>query len=236
MIDIGQGDAFLLNDGGDYYLFDVGGPIYDNYDSGEAILIPYLKSLGVKDIKAVFLTHEDSDHSGNIEILNNNFNIENILTSAQNTGSIISYNPITIKKDDRYKLKNGSVTCVFEGTAGEENAESVGYLIEIKGIKILTLGDLPKEYEDKLDIKSDILKVSHHGSKTSTSREFVERVNPKVALISAGRNNRYGHPTKEVLENLDGVKIYNTQTDGLVKIKFEDEIKIEKYLKGGYFR
>lgn len=236
MIDIGQGDAFLLNDGGDYYLFDVGGPIYDNYDSGEAILIPYLKSLGVKDIKAVFLTHEDSDHSGNIEILNNNFNIENILTSAQNTGSIISYNPITIKKDDRYKLKNGSVTCVFEGTAAEENAESVGYLIEIKGIKILTLGDLPKEYEDKLDIKSDILKVSHHGSKTSTSREFVERVNPKVALISAGRNNRYGHPTKEVLENLDGVKIYNTQTDGLVKIKFEDEIKIEKYLKGGYFR
>lgn len=98
------------------------------------------------------------------------------------------------------------------------------------------MGDLPKEYEDKLDIKSDILKVSHHGSKTSTSREFVERVNPKVALISAGRNNRYGHPTKEVLENLDGVKIYNTQTDGLVKIKFEDEIKIEKYLKGGYFR
>lgn len=236
MIDIGQGDAFLLNDGGDYYLFDVGGPKYDNYDSGEKILIPYLKSLGVKNIRAVFLTHEDGDHSGNIDILDSNFNVENIFTSAQNTASIKPLNPRTIKLGDSYKLKNGSVTCIFEGKGSEENAESVGYLIEMKGVRILTLGDLPSEYEDSLDIKSDILKVSHHGSKTSTSRDFVEKVNPKLALISAGRNNRYGHPSKEVLDNLNGVKIYNTQTDGMVKIRFEDQIIIEKYLKGGYFR
>ncbi|WP_394020534.1 DNA internalization-related competence protein ComEC/Rec2 [Anaerococcus cruorum] len=236
MIDIGQGDAFLINDRGDYYLIDVGGPKFDNYDSGEKILVPYLKSIGVSDIKAVFISHEDRDHSGNMEILNKNFNIQNVITSQNNIGSLAKYHPKIIKKNDKIKLKNGYIACVFDGTKGEENAESMGLLININGIKILTLGDLPKEYEDTLDIKADILKVSHHGSKTSTSNDFVAKVNPKAALISAGRNNRYGHPTKEVLENLDGVKVYNTQTDGMVKIYFGKDVKIEKYLEGGFFR
>lgn len=236
MIDIGQGDSFLIKDRGDYYLIDVGGPKFDNYDSGEKILVPYLKSIGVRDIKAVFISHEDRDHSGNMEILNKNFNIKNVITSQNNIGSLAKYQLKIIKKNDKIKLKNGYIACVFEGTNGEENAESMGLLINIEGIKILTLGDLPKEYEDTLDIKADILKVSHHGSKTSTSKEFVRKVSPKAALISAGRNNRYGHPTKEVLENLDGIKIYNTQTDGMVKIYFDKDVRIEKYLKGGFFR
>ncbi|MFO3715821.1 DNA internalization-related competence protein ComEC/Rec2 [Anaerococcus cruorum] len=236
MIDIGQGDTFLINDRGDYYLIDVGGPKFDNYDSGEKILVPYLKSIGVRDIKAVFISHEDRDHSGNMEILNKNFNIKNVITSQNNIGSLAKYQPKIIKKNDKIKLKNGYIACVFDGTKGEENAESMGLLINIEGIKILTLGDLPKEYEDTLDIKADILKVSHHGSKTSTSKDFVGKVRPKAALISAGRNNRYGHPTKEVLENLDGIKIYNTQTDGMVKIYFDKDVRIEKYLKGGFFR
>lgn len=236
MIDIGQGDTFLINDRGDYYLIDVGGPKFDNYDSGEKILVPYLKSIGVRDIKAVFISHEDRDHSGNMEILNKNFNIKNVITSQNNIGSLAKYQPKIIKKNDKIKLKNGYIACVFDGTKGEENAESLGLLININGTKILSLGDLPKEYEDTLDIKADILKVSHHGSKTSTSKEFVGKVSPKAALISAGRNNRYGHPTTEVLENLDGIKIYNTQTDGMVKIYFDKDVRIEKYLKGGFFR
>ena len=236
MIDIGQGDTFLINDRGDYYLIDVGGPKFDNYDSGEKILVPYLKSIGVRDIKAVFISHEDRDHSGNMEILNKNFNIKNVITSQNNIGSLAKYQPKIIKKNDKIKLKNGYIACVFDGTKGEENAESMGLLININGTKILTLGDLPKEYEDTLDIKADILKVSHHGSKTSTSKEFVGKVSPKAALISAGRNNRYSHPTTEVLENLDGIKIYNTQTDGMVKIYFDKDVRIEKYLKGGFFR
>lgn len=236
MIDIGQGDAFLINDRGDYYLIDVGGPKYDNYDSGEKILIPYLKSIGVKNIKAVFISHEDSDHSGNIEILNNNFNIENVVTSKNNINTLRKYNPKIIEEDDKIRLKDGYIKCIFEGVAGEENAESLGLLVNIKGASILTMGDLPKEYENLIDQKADILKVSHHGSKTSTSKQFVENVNPKVALISAGRNNRYGHPTAEVIENLNGVKIYNTQNDGMVKIYFDKDVRIERYLKGRFFK
>ncbi|MDU1829100.1 MBL fold metallo-hydrolase, partial [Anaerococcus sp.] len=236
MIDIGQGDAFLINDGGDYYLIDVGGPKYDSYDSGEKILVPYLKSLGIKEINAVFISHEDNDHCGNLPILYNNFKINNLITGPYNTDGLREYHPIAMHKNNRMKLKNGYIECIFEGSMGEENAESLGLLVNIKGVKILSMGDLPKEYEDTLDIKADVLKISHHGSKTSTSKSFVEKVNPKVALISAGRNNRYGHPTKEVLDNLEGVKIYNSQESGMVKIVFGNSTKIESYLKGGYFK
>ena len=236
MIDIGQGDAFLLNDGGDYYLFDVGGPKYDDYDSGQRILIPYLKSLGIKKIKGVFISHEDSDHSGNLETLYDNFKVECLITGPLNKKLIKKYKAKVIKENQKIKLKSGKIKCVFQGIEGEENSHSTGFLINIKRRKILTLGDLPKEYEDKLDLRSDILKVSHHGSRSSTSKNFLSKVDPKVALISAGRNNKYGHPHKEVIENLSGVKIYNSQKDGLVKISFDKKVKIDPYLKGGYFR
>lgn len=236
MIDIGQGDAFLLNDGGDYYLIDVGGPKYDDYDSGEKILVPYLKSLGIRNIKAVFISHEDKDHCGNLEILNENFNIENVISGPYNINGLKKYNPNTMRVNDMIRLKNGFVRCIFEGKEGDENAESLGLLLEIKGIRILCLGDLPSEYENNLKIKADVLKLSHHGSASSTSKLFLENVNPKLALISAGRNNRYGHPSKEVLTRLDGVKIYNSQESGMVKISFDDGLRVEKYMKGGFFR
>lgn len=236
MIDIGQGDAFLLNDGGDYYLFDVGGPKYDNFDSGERILIPYLKSLGIRDIEAVFISHEDMDHSGNLPALFENFNIKNLMTNKYNIEGLKQYSPRIINKGDKITIKSGDITCVYEGEKGDENAESLGLMIKINGVKILSLGDLDSIYEDELDLRADILKVSHHGSKNSTSKEFVEKLDPKLALISAGRNNRYGHPNKEVLDNLEGVRIYNSQDRGMVKIVFKDGIRVESYLQGGYFR
>lgn len=236
MIDIGQGDAFLLNDGGDYYLIDVGGPKYDDYDSGEKILVPYLKSLGIRNIKAVFISHEDKDHSGNLEILNENFNVENVISGPYNINGLKKYNPKALKLNDKIMLKNGSVTCVFEGKEGEENAESLGLLFEIKGTRILCLGDLPSEYENQLKIKADILKLSHHGSGSSTSELFLESVEPKLVLISAGRNNRYGHPSREVIMRLKGIRVYNSQDCGMVKVSFDDGLRVEKFLKGGFFR
>lgn len=240
MIDIGQGDAFLLNDRGKYYMVDVGGPKYKDYDSGERILIPYLKSIGIKNIEAVFISHEDGDHAGNLDILINNINVKNIITSDEISDEFKGkYHPKIMKKDDLIKLSEGRILCVFDGEEDTEdiNDKSLGLLIEIGQIKILSLGDLSKEYEDKLDIRADILKLSHHGSATSSSRYFIEKVNPNSVLISAGRNNTYGHPSKEVLENVADIKKYNTQTDGLVTIKFyKEKVKIEKYLKGGVFR
>lgn len=240
MIDIGQGDAFLLNDKGKYYLIDVGGPKYEDYDSGLRILVPYLKSLGIKNIEAVFISHEDKDHAGNLDILRQNFRIKNIITDKHISEEFIEkYQPIFMKKGDTFKLKSGKITCVYDGSEGDadKNDASLGLLIDINGEKILTLGDLSSVYEDQLNIKADILKLSHHGSASSSSKEFIEYVNPKIILISAGRNNTYGHPSNEILNNIEEIKKYNTQTDGLVKIKFDkNKVRVDKYLKGGFFR
>lgn len=236
MIDIGQGDAFLLNDKGSYYMIDVGGPKYKNYDSGEEILIPYLNSLGIREIEGIFISHEDKDHMGNLDLVWDNFQVNNIYTNKLNEDSLRKYKPHILKKGDRIKLKSGYITVIDEGYDSNENANSMGLILDIRSVKIMTLGDLPSEFERNIKDTAHILKLSHHGSKTSTKREFVEQVNPKVVLISAGRNNVYGHPHKEVLDNVYDRKIYNSQTDGMVEMRFNKDFEIERFLKGGYFR
>ncbi|WP_308654838.1 DNA internalization-related competence protein ComEC/Rec2 [uncultured Anaerococcus sp.] len=236
MIDIGQGDAFLLNDKGSYYMIDVGGPKYKTYDSGEKILIPYLKSLGIREIEGIFISHEDKDHMGNLDLVWDNFQVNNIYTNKLNENSLRKYKPHILKQGNRIKLKSGYITVIDEGYDSNENANSMGLILDIRGVKIMTLGDLPSEFEKNIESTAHILKLSHHGSKTSTSRDFVERINPKVVLISAGRNNVYGHPHKEVLDNVYDRKIYNSQTGGMVEMRFNRDFEIERFLKGGYFR
>ena len=89
--------------------------------------------------------------------------------------------------------------------------------------------DKEKDILEKYNVsKIDVLKVGHHGSKTSSSKSFINEVNPKYSIISVGKNNRYGHPNKEVLNNLEGSKIYRTDQDGSIEIKInktEDKIK-----------
>lgn len=236
MIDIGQGDSFLIKDRGDYYLIDVGGPNYKTYNSGEKVLVPYLKSLGIKNIKGIFISHEDNDHMGNLDLVCENFKVDNIYSNKLNVERLKKYKPVVLNKNDKINLSSGYIECIYEGSDGEENANSLGLLINIKGVKILSLGDLPSEYEREIDKKADILKLSHHGSKTSSDREFIEKIDPRIVLISAGRNNKYGHPNEEVLENVSDRLICNTQDDGLVEIDFTKNLRINTYLKGGYFR
>lgn len=236
MIDIGQGDSFLINDRGDYYLIDVGGPNYKTYNSGEKVLVPYLKSLGIKNIKGIFISHEDNDHMGNLDLVCENFKVDNIYSNKLNVERLKKYKPVVLNKNDKINLSSGYIECIYEGSDGEENANSLGLLINIKGVKILSLGDLPSEYEREIDKKADILKLSHHGSKTSSDREFIEKIDPQIVLISAGRNNKYGHPNEEVLKNVSDRLIYNTQDDGLVEIDLTKNLRINTYLKGGYFR
>lgn len=236
MIDIGQGDSFLINDRGDYYLIDVGGPNYKTYNSGEKVLVPYLKSLGVKNIKGIFISHEDNDHMGNLDLVCENFKVDNIYSNKLNVERLKKYKPVVLNKNHKINLSSGYIECIHEGSDGEENANSLGLLINIKGIRILSLGDLPSEYEREITNKAHILKLSHHGSKTSSDREFIEKIDPQIVLISAGRNNKYGHPNEEVLKNVSDRIVYNTQDDGLVEIDFTKNLRINTYLKGGYFR
>ena len=108
--------------------------------------------------------------------------------------------------------------------ANENDNSNVNY-IEISDYKFLFMGDASvtteKEILDKYNLPNiDVLKVSHHGSKTSSGKNFIDEISPKYSIISVGKNNRYGHPNNNVLNNLGGSKIYRTDLDGSIEIKF----------------
>lgn len=108
--------------------------------------------------------------------------------------------------------------------ANENDNSNVNY-IEISDYKFLFMGDASvtteKEILDKYNLPNiDVLKVSHHGSKTSSGKNFIDEISPKYSIISVGKNNRYGHPNNNVLNNLEGSKIYRTDLDGSIEIKF----------------
>ena len=114
-----------------------------------------------------------------------------------------------------------------------ENDNSNVIYAELYGYKFMFMGDVSitteKEILNKYNLSNiDVLKVGHHGSKTSSSKEFINEINPKYSIISVGKNNRYGHPNKEVLDNLDESKIYRTDQDGSIIFKIKNnKLKIE---------
>jgi len=116
---------------------------------------------------------------------------------------------------------------------GNENDNSSVVYTEFNNHKFLFMGDAGVEVEkdliEKYNLQDiDVLKVGHHGSKTSSSKEFIDEINPKYGVISVGKNNRYGHPNKEVLENLKDSKIYRTDIDGSIMFKIKNnKLRIE---------
>ena len=115
---------------------------------------------------------------------------------------------------------------------GDENDNSSIVYTKFNNRKFLFMGDAGVEVEEVLIEKYnlqdiDVLKVGHHGSKTSSNKEFINEINPKYSIISVGKNNRYGHPNKETLDNLNNSKIYRTDQDGSIMFKNNNKLKIE---------
>ena len=203
--------------------------------------IPYLKSVGIKSIDYLILTHGDYDHMGEAINLVNNFKVKNVVF---NCGEFNNLENELIKVLDKKKIKYYS--CIKELNIDKyklqflntkeydnENDNSNVIYTELDGYKFMFMGDAGVEKEkdilEKYNISGiDILKIGHHGSKTSSSKEFINEINPNYSIISVGKNNRYGHPNKEVLNNLSDSKIYRTDQDGSIMFKIKNyKLKIE---------
>lgn len=130
-------------------------------------------------------------------------------------------------------INNNKLYILNNKDYGNENNNSSVIYAELNNRKFLFMGDAGVEVEDdlieKYNLKDiDVLKVGHHGSKTSSSKEFIDEINPKYSIISVGKNNRYGHPNKEVLNDLEDSKIYRTDQDGSIMFEIRnDKLKIE---------
>lgn len=212
-INVGQGDSILIHDKFNDILIDTGGNF--NKDIANDILIPYFNKKGIKDLDYVFLSHDDYDHNGAFESLCSNFLVKKYFLGS--SFSSIEVGDLKFTNLNHY------------GDNSLSNDDSSVIKLEFYGTSYLFTGDISIDIENKLikyeDISSDILKIAHHGSKTSSSYNFLKKVNPKIAVISVGKNNYYNHPSDIVLKRLNSlnIKTYRTDIDGT--------ITFDKYIK-----
>ena len=251
-MDVSQGDsALIVTENNKTILIDTSGKLNNNKEKWKkrnkefnlmiSNIIPFFKSIGIKKIDYLFLSHGDYDHMGEAINLVNNFKVEKVIF---NCGPYNDLEQELIKVLNKKKIKYYS--CIKELNIDKnklyflqtkeydnENDNSNVIYTELDGYKFMFMGDASvtteKEIMNKYDLPDiDVLKVGHHGSKTSSGKEFIDIVNPNYSIISVGKNNKYGHPNKEVLDNLDESKIYRTDQDGSIMFKIKsNKLKIE---------
>jgi competence protein ComEC len=240
-LDVGQGDATLLK-------FPNSGKFLIDAGPNRSILNQLGDSLGFfdKKIDVLILSHANLDHYGGFfEILekyqpkvfvyngadSNSEIFKNLITLIKNRGIII----VVLKSGDKIKIGNNNMNILSPEdniVFSEKNLNDSSLIIklEINGFKTLFLGDAGYSFLDKLekDWQADILKISHHGSKNGTNTDLLALIKPQIALIGVGLNNSYHHPADIVMDLLKdfGVKIFRTDQNGSISIKFGEELII----------
>ena len=228
--DVGQGDSTLISLNHHYYLIDTGGNPRGNYYYGEKLIIPTLKSLGISHLDKLIITHGDEDHGKESIPIIENYKVDMVYLNSNDINELeesiidtgVYYEQV---KKRTIRFNNGYIH-LFSINSEDENDSSIISCIDIDGYKMILTGDASKNVEPQIikecNMKNiDILKVGHHGSKTSTSKDFVDKLKPKNAVISVGKDNRYGHPNKETIEILKGTEIYRTDEKGGLMFKIK---------------
>ena len=237
-LDVGQGDSSLIIYNDIVVMNDTGGSSNYNVSSG---CIKLLKSLGYSHIDYLILTHGDFDHMGDSIYLINNYKVKNVVLNNDSFNELETNLIKELKKKkikyyqnvEKIPISNNIITILNTEEYDNENDNSNVIYIELNNYKFMFMGDAgvnkEKDILERYNLSNiDVLKVGHHGSKTSSSKNFINKINPKYSIISVGKNNRYGHPNKEVLNNLDHSKIYRTDENGSIMFKIKNnKLKIE---------
>ncbi|MDU7163705.1 MAG: ComEC/Rec2 family competence protein [Anaerococcus vaginalis] len=240
-IDIGQGNAVLVKSKNENLLIDGGNRANSRY------YYNYIKNKNLKKIDYMIASHYDEDHIAGLISILENYKVLNVLSPAYKKDTKIyksfkkslsnsNANIINPIQGDSFNLGDAKVKILWPKVYkdGVDNDNSIVVKITYRNMKFLFPADASKDVEDQLiysgyNLKSDVLMVGHHGSKYSTSKEFLKEVRPKLAIISVGKNNRYKHPSKEVIKllNSENIKILRTDLDGNITIKCDgNKIKI----------
>ena len=229
MIDVNQGDSILINKSNKTILIDTGGIRSRENTIIRNTTIPILKSMGIKKIDYLILTHGDYDHLGEALYLIKYFNVDKIVINC-NYINYLENKIIDIKKsiigEEELNIKIGELNLIqLNEDLKDENDSSQIYYLTYKDKKVLLTGDASIKSEENMLNKYeldniDILKVGHHGSKTSTSERLLNELKPKLAIMSLGKDNKFGHPNKETIDKLKKykVKYYRTDISGTITI------------------
>lgn len=237
MFDVGEADSMLISTPSKKVniLIDTGRGIDINN------IIIYLKSIGISKLNYLIITHGDEDHIGGALYLIDNFKVDNVILNKGDYTEL-EVELITHLKNKNIKYTNNINKIPLLGSYmyllntkkfSNENDNSIVTYFEYQKYKFLFMGDSSSKTEEYLINNYNLtnisfLKVGHHGSNTSSSPLFINKITPKVSLISVGRNNYYHHPNKEVLTNLSNSVIYRTDINKSIKIKINNKVKITK--------
>ena len=226
-IDVGQADAIMIKENDKYALIDAG-----NNNDGN-LLVDYFKKSGITDFEYVFGTHPHEDHIGGMDDIIDNFNIDNFympnaITTTKTFEDVldaldeknVELNTPTI--GEKFNLGNAIFEVMYVGEDDNDlNNTSIVLKLTYGNNKYLFMGDATDSVEKDIindDIEADVIKIGHHGSKYSSTAEFIKKVNPEYAIISVGQNNSYDHPSTSTIDLLESnnIQIYRTDVDGTI--------------------
>lgn len=251
-LDVSQGDSTLIKYQDKAILIDTGGKIKyeeEEWQKGSTYqlsdnTIMFLKSIGITNIDHLLISHGDFDHMGEAIYLVNNFRVDKVIFNC-NEFNELEQSLIKVLEDKKINyyscikelnINNNKLYFLNNEIYDNENDNSAIIYTELNNKKFLFMGDAGIDVEedllDKYNLKNiDILKVGHHGSKTSSSENFIDVIEPRYSIISVGKNNRYGHPNDGVLKNLENSEIYRTDQDGSIMFKIKkNKLEIETYI------
>lgn len=236
-LDVGQGDSTLITCDGHSMLIDAG-----KNDQGTEIQ-SYLESKGIKEFDYVIGTHPDSDHIGGLDVILYKFDVGQVFMPDYAKDTKTYDDVVQVIEDkrldrsqpevgDTYELGGAEFTIVApnDDYGSQANDYSIGLLLTHGEKKFLFTGDAEEDSEEDMlnngiSLKADVYKAAHHGSKTASTEEFMEAVDPEYAVISAGEGNSYGHPHAEVLNRLRamGVEVFRTDEQGTIVLESDGE-------------
>lgn len=241
-LDVGQADSTLIINNNQTMLIDAG-----NNEDGN-LIVKFIKSLGIEKIDYLVGTHAHEDHIGGMDDIINNFNIGTVYLpyTTEKTTTTKTFEDVldsliakklsitTANIGDKFTLGNTNCEIMYVDNSEPEdtNDQSICIRLEFKNESFLFMGDASGKVEKARNWpQTNVLKVAHHGSKTSTSKEFLKQVKPQIAIISVGKDNSYKHPSEQVLERLESIKakIYRTDELGtILLISDGDSNTVEK--------
>lgn len=252
-IDVGQGDAALIiTPRGRAILVDTGGVMNSgtDFDIGDRVVVPYLKHYGVLSIDYLFLTHGHQDHAGGAAAVARELPVKNCMLSREAYTQAVhnlvgaAHNTVFIPVYEAQKINIDGVVIKVIHAAGGLNIRSNNEVSSVVQItygqhSFLLTGDLEKSGEEAIlasgkDVSSSVLKVGHHGSKTSSAASFLQAVAPEYAVISVGKNNGFGHPHSDVIKRLlaQQSKIYRTDQHGAVVFQTDGKkLLVDTFIK-----
>lgn len=244
IIDVGQGDSILVQTPTNKNILIDGGD-----EDSENIIISYLRQKRIKTIDIIIATHPDSDHIGSLDNVIKKFNVNSIYMPEQSTDSEAYQNLINsctdknlsiqhLYKSDVLNIDNNINIYVLSPSyiQEESNLNSIVFKLTFNDNSFLFMGDAEEENEKEIlhSFKLNninFIKIGHHGSNSSSSLEFIKKISPDIAAISCGYKNQYGHPHREVINNLkqNHVSIYRTDRIGDIVFYSDGEIIFTKY-------